>query len=180
MGGIWFLVLVSPNSLLHFTGVVFYIFLIGFFGVRQTGIFLHVRPAEDDEEEQKKKYPKSGLSPEQAETLHATLRTLMEKESLHRKSDLSIGDLASRLGIHPNYLSQIINEKEGKNFYDFVNTYRIEEFKQLVAVPKNRQKTLLALAFDCGFNSKSSFNRYFKKATGQTPSEFFTSFTSPE
>ena len=79
--------------------------------------------------------------------------------------------------IHPNHLSQIINELEGKNFYEFVNQYRIEEFKRLVSFPKNHQFTLLSLAFECGFNSKSSFNRYFKKSTGQTPSQYFTQVT---
>jgi AraC-like DNA-binding protein len=63
------------------------------------------------------------------------------------------------------------------NFYDFVNRYRLEEFKKLASDPKNRQFTMLALAFDCGFNSKSSFNRYFKKATGQTPSQYFTALS---
>ncbi len=83
--------------------------------------------------------------------------------------------MALELGTHPNYLSQIINEKEGKSFYDFVNSFRVEEFKRLVKDSKNKQFTLLALAYDCGFNSKSSFNRYFKKNTGKTPSEFVKS-----
>ncbi len=179
MGGIWFLVIAFPESSVHFLGVVLFVFLIGFFGVRQPGIFhRHGVPTEMEEEEQRKKYPKSGLSPEQADQLHSALRALMEKEKLYRKSELTIGDLAAPLDIHPNYLSQVINEKEGKNFYDFVNSYRIEEFKQLLSIPANRRKTLLALAFDCGFNSKSSFNRFFKKATGQTPSEYFTALTA--
>jgi AraC-like DNA-binding protein len=96
----------------------------------------------------------------------------MTGEALYKKSDLSINDLASRLGVHPNNLSQTINQKEKKNFYDFVNTYRFEEFKRLISLQKNQQYTLLSLAYDCGFSSKSSFNRYFKKATGQTPSEY--------
>jgi AraC-like DNA-binding protein len=96
----------------------------------------------------------------------------MTEEALYKKSDLSITELSSRLGVHANYLSQIINQKEKKNFYDFVNTYRFEEFKRLIAQQKNQQYTLLSLAFDCGFSSKSSFNRYFKKATGQTPSAY--------
>jgi AraC-like DNA-binding protein len=85
---------------------------------------------------------------------------------------------STKLGVHPNYLSQIINQKEKKNFYDFVNTYRFEEFKKLIAQQKNQQYTLLSLAYDCGFSSKSSFNRYFKKATGQTPSEYTTAVSS--
>ena len=66
-----------------------------------------------------------------------------------------------------------VNKKVGKNFYDFVNQYRLEEFKRLLSDPKNRNLTLLSLAIDCGFNSKSSFNRHFKKVTGQTPSQYF-------
>jgi AraC-like DNA-binding protein len=66
----------------------------------------------------------------------------------------------------------VINQREGKHFYDFVNTYRIEEFKEMIAARKNLQFTLLSIALDCGFSSKTSFNRYFKKATGQTPSEY--------
>ena len=81
-------------------------------------------------------------------------------------------DLARRLNTHPNYLSQVINEKEGKNLYDYVNTLRIEEFIKLVSQPHNQNLTLLSLAYECGFNSKSSFNRYFKKTTGQSPSEY--------
>ncbi|MBV6443520.1 MAG: helix-turn-helix domain-containing protein [Haliscomenobacteraceae bacterium CHB4] len=120
----------------------------------------------------KKKYEKSGLTPEAAETLHQRLQNLMTTEQLFKESELSLTDLAERLDTHPNYLSQIINEKEGKNFYDYVNSMRVEVFLKMAADPKNRHFTLLALAMECGFNSKSAFNRYFKKATGQPPSDF--------
>lgn len=75
-----------------------------------------------------------------------------------------MSDLARQLDIHPNYISQVINSVEQKNFYDFINEHRVEEFKQLVSLPENQHFTLLALAFECGFNSKTSFNRNFKKA----------------
>jgi AraC-like DNA-binding protein len=101
----------------------------------------------------------------------------MKDEAVYKKSDLTLDHLASRLNVHSNYLSQIINEKDGKNFYDFVNFYRLEEFKRLISDPRRRNSTLLSLAFDCGFNSKSSFNRHFKKVTGQTPSDYFSSLT---
>jgi AraC-like DNA-binding protein len=153
-----------------------FVFMIAFFGIRQTEIFTP-RAAADEEEEPKKKYTKSGLTEETSVQLHQKLTQLMAEEGLYRQSELSITDLASRLGVHPNYLSQIINQKESKNFYEYVNTYRLEEFKRLVAMSKNQQFTLLSLAYDCGFSSKSSFNRYFKKATGKTPSEYSTEIT---
>jgi AraC-like DNA-binding protein len=173
MGGIWLLVISFRNEILILAGVVIFVFLIGFFGIRQAVIFA---PSETPPEngEPKKKYPKSGLTEETAAQLHQSLIRLMTEEALYKKSDLSITDLSSRLGVHPNYLSQIINQKEKKNFYDFVNGYRFQEFKRLIERQKNQQYTLLSLAYDCGFSSKSSFNRYFKKATGQTPSEFST------
>ncbi|MCC6396372.1 MAG: helix-turn-helix transcriptional regulator [Bacteroidetes bacterium] len=174
LGGIWVLVIFFRSEILVLAGIVVFVFLIGFFGVRQAGIFgSRELPAEENgENEEKKKYPKSGLTEEAAARLHQELTQLMTKDALYRKSDLSIDDLASKVGVHPNYLSQIINQIEKKNFYDFVNTFRIEEFKRQISMQKNQQYTLLSLAYDCGFSSKSSFNRYFKKATGQTPSEY--------
>jgi AraC-like DNA-binding protein len=177
LGGIWFLVIFFRNEMLVMAGMVIFIFLIGFFGVRQADIFTPDQlPADIDE--QKKKYPKSGLTEEVSGELHQQLKRLMTEDALYRKSDLSINDLSAKLDVHPNYLSQIINQKEKKNFYDFVNTYRLEEFKRLIAMQKNQQFTLLSLAYDCGFSSKSSFNRYFKRATGQTPSEYSATLTA--
>jgi AraC-like DNA-binding protein len=179
LGCIWLLVILFRNDVLTFTGVVVFVFMIGFFGVRQGEIFTQgsLRPVSSDE---KKKYPKSGLTEEASGKLHQALIQLMTGSSLYKKTELSIDDLAAQLGVHPNYLSQVINQRENKNFYDFVNTYRVEEFKRLIAMPRNQHLTLLSVAIDCGFNSKSSFNRYFKKATGQTPSEYFTTLTKDQ
>jgi AraC-like DNA-binding protein len=93
-------------------------------------------------------------------------------EKLFTEPELTLTDLSSRLGVHSNYLSQVINEAEGVNFYDYINLLRIDEFKRLVLLPENQKYTLLALAFECGFNSKSAFNRCFKKATELSPSEY--------
>ncbi len=177
LGIIWVFVIFFRSDLLVMGGVVVFVFIIGFFGARQAVIFGST-PAAEEGAEQRKKYPKSGLTEETARTLHQSLLKMMADEALYKKSDLSINDLASKLAVHPNYLSQIINQTENKNFYDFVNTYRIEEFKRLIAKPENQQFTLLSVAYDCGFSSKSSFNRYFKKAMGQTPSEYSSTLTS--
>ncbi len=175
LGAIWILVLFLMQDALIYTGVVIFVFLIGFFGVRQTTVFSHGRVT-PPEPEKKEKYQKSGLSEETASELHRTLIRVMKEDAPYKRPELSIDDLAETLGVHPNYLSQVINQKEQKNFYDFVNGYRIEEFKRSIAMHKNRQFTLLSLAYECGFSSKSSFNRCFRKATGQTPSEYASSF----
>lgn len=181
LGVIWLIVLLTHNDTLVFTGVVVFVFLIGFFGIRQVDVFAHGSEAETRTEAgQKEKYRKSGLTEEASEELLQKLKQLMVGEGLYRKSDLSITDLSERLDVHPNYLSQVINQKEKKNFYDFVNTYRIEEFKRMIAGQKSRQFTLLSIAHDCGFSSKTSFNRYFKKATGQTPSQYVAQVTRNE
>jgi AraC-like DNA-binding protein len=176
LGGIWFFVIFLRNDIIIYASVVVFVFLIGYFGIRQTDIFTQ-SPVVYDDREQRKKYSKSGLSDEVSGELHRELKRLMTEDALYKNRDLSINDLASRLGVHPNYLSQTINQLEKKNFYDFVNTYRIEEFKRLIAMQKNQQFKLLSLAYDCGFSSKTSFNRYFKKVTGRTPSQYSTQLT---
>lgn len=110
-----------------------------------------------------------------AATLHEKITVLMDTEKAYTESELSLSDLANRLGTLPNYLSQVINDKEGKNFYDYINTLRIEEFKRLIAIPENQVYTMLSLSYDCGFNSKSTFNKNFKKATKQSPSQYLNS-----
>jgi YesN/AraC family two-component response regulator len=80
--------------------------------------------------------------------------------------------LAERLGVHYNYLSQIINEQFKQNFNDFINKYRIEEAKKILKTPSGSEKTILEIAYETGFYSKSVFNTAFKKFTGKTPSEF--------
>jgi AraC-like DNA-binding protein len=129
--------------------------------------------------EEKKKYAKSGLTVAMAEEYHSKLRQAMQKRKLFTYNELTLSTLADELGILPNHLSQIINEREGKTFYDYVNELRIEEFKRRVALPENSNLTLLAVAFDCGFNSKSSFNRCFKKVMNCSPSEYLEKMNIP-
>jgi AraC-like DNA-binding protein len=193
IAAIWILVIIG-NDVYIFIATVLFIIFIGFFGIRQVGIFHSPAPASGDIEEpgivikekindgpevtvsessvEKRKYQKSGLNADSSENLHRHLEAVMNNEKIFRESELSLTDLALRLNTQPNYLSQVINEREGKNFYDYINTLRIEEFKRIASSPESRKYTLLALAQECGFNSKSSFNRYCKKVTGKSPSEF--------
>ena len=183
---IWLMVFVGNDDWIFGATVVF-IFFIGYFGIRQAGIFHSEQSLDepainspaattitelDKEKASRPKYEKSGLRERDSELLHMQLTSLMAEEKLYRKPELSLHDLARRLGTPPNYLSQVINEREEKNFYDYVNMLRIQEFLQMAQQPESRKLTLFAIAQDCGFNSKSSFNRYFKKVKGRSPSEF--------
>lgn len=88
------------------------------------------------------------------------------------KPELSLKQLAFKINLHPNKLSWLLNNHFGKNFNDFINHYRIKEFQQLAVLPENKHITLLGLAYDSGFNSKTVFNTFFKKETGKTPKQW--------
>ncbi|MBC9914673.1 AraC family transcriptional regulator [Chitinophaga varians] len=192
MGTIWIVVICSPSAQSLYIVVALFIFFIGYFGIRQVGIFSDqlpthqvYPPAEIASPEKapepvvmeevaikKVKYEKSGLTDTEATRIHAALRSLMREQHCYKDSGLTLGDLAKILDVHPAILSQVINSKEGKSFYDYINVLRVEAFKQLLLQPENHQYTLLALAFECGFNSKTSFNRNFKKITQRSPSSY--------
>ncbi|MFN2513182.1 MAG: helix-turn-helix domain-containing protein [Pyrinomonadaceae bacterium] len=119
-----------------------------------------------------KKYEKSTLTGERAERyLNKLLRCMKEKKPF-TDGDLSLQKLAGGLSIPPHHLSQIINERLGQTFSDFINSYRVEEAKRRLLDPAFNHLSLLGIALDVGFNSKSSFNSVFKKHTNMTPSEF--------
>ena len=96
----------------------------------------------------------------------------MKEQKPFYNPDLTLTSLAVQLKISRNHLSEVINKGTGGNFYDFINKYRVEEVKQLLETPKFKDYTLLAIAFEAGFPSKSTFNSVFKKFTGLTPSEY--------
>lgn len=103
--------------------------------------------------------------------VYRELTRVMVQEKPFLDDDLSLSQLASQLKVNPRLLSRAINIKAGKNFYDFINQFRIDEFKRLVTTA-DKSKSLIDLAHDCGFGSKATFNNAFKRFTGMTPSEF--------
>jgi len=119
-----------------------------------------------------KKYEKSTLTSERAERYVNKLVQCMQDEKPFTDGDLNLQSLAATLSIPPHHLSQIINERLGQTFADFINSYRIEEAKQRLLDPAFSHLSLLGIAMEVGFNSKSSFNSVFKKHTNMTPSEF--------
>jgi len=117
------------------------------------------------------KYENSNLSSEIKEECAIKLKSLLEEEKVFLKKDLTLSDISSQIGISPRNLSQIINEMFEKNFYDLINTHRVEEAKKRL-IDSNNTKTILEILYEVGFNSKSVFNSAFKKNTGFTPTEF--------
>ncbi len=100
------------------------------------------------------------------------LKTLMEEDRLYIQPDLNLQELAQHLKINAVQLSSIINQVFGKNFNEYINTYRIEEFIRLYSEDLDRRYRMLSIALDSGFNSKATFNRAFKKIKGASPKEF--------
>lgn len=164
-----------------FVVMVLLVLYLGYFGLKQQIIFVDSEERErkaptpviaTDDQAPELKYQSSSLTDDRAEVYLQRLLAHMDAEKPYLEPRITIADLSERTGIPANYLSQIINEKRGQNFFDFINSYRVREFQVLLQQPENRQFTLLSLAYDSGFNSKSTFNAIFKKTTGLTPSEY--------
>lgn len=118
------------------------------------------------------KYVGSGLSDSESAGYAQKVRTIMEKEKLYLDPEISLKELSDKTGISPRYLSQVINSRFNQNFFDFINHYRIEEAKRLMAGTVRKELTILEVMYHVGFNSKSSFQTAFRKYTGTTPTEF--------
>ncbi|MBZ0269880.1 helix-turn-helix domain-containing protein [bacterium] len=119
-----------------------------------------------------RKYLRSALSENRARRIHEALEEYMRAERPYLDGSLKLRNVAARLGVSPHHLSQVINRDLGRNFFDFVNDYRVEEAKRLLADPTKRNLTVLAIGFEAGFNNKASFNTAFRKFTETTPSAF--------
>ncbi len=119
------------------------------------------------------KYKKSLLNKDLLKKYQDQLTQLMSSDKPYLDENLTLRNLAEMLDIPPNHLSQLLNEGFDQNFAEFVNSYRLEMFKSKVADPDQRHLTILALAYDSGFNSKTVFNTFFKKMMGQTPKSYW-------
>ncbi|MBN1116403.1 MAG: helix-turn-helix domain-containing protein [Bacteroidales bacterium] len=122
---------------------------------------------------QTRKYKKSTINESQAVEISNKLNKFMHTEKPWLNPTLTLYDLAEGVDLTTNQLSQILNEFLHKNFYDYINSFRLEYFLKLKKENKFKDFTILGLAYESGFNSKTTFNTFFKKTTGKTPSEYF-------
>ena len=152
---------------LYILPVTVFIYVIGFNAMRNPVIFSGAVQSNGNDN----KYSSSSLKTEDSKVYLDNLLDLMRSEKPYLDPELKLVSLSVRLNIPSNHLSQVINEQMNLSFFDFINRYRIDEAKDILK-DRSTNDTLLKIAFDVGFNNKVSFNNYFKKLTGMTPSQF--------
>ena len=173
MSQVWDSMSENMGLVIGFSTSSLLVFYLGYHGFRQGIVYSAI------EERSKKKsvkdelrYSKSGMSETESHSYKENLLKLMKEQRPYLNNNLTIRELASLVGLTEHNISEVINVGVGVSFFDFINSYRVTEFSERVVQPENENITLLALAMECGFSSKSSFNRIFKKSTGMTPSQF--------
>ncbi|MCD4792263.1 MAG: helix-turn-helix domain-containing protein [Bacteroidales bacterium] len=172
-----------------FVCIPLFISYIGYHGFKQQVIYSHhpvenfevkqtehsdIKPQNTNkpENEPGEGYKKSGLHADSMKAIYGKLQYAMQTNELYLHSNLSLQGLSEKLNIPQHHITQTLNSYAKHSFYNFVNSYRVNAFIERLKKGDAENFSLLGLAFDCGFNSKSSFNRIFKKFTNQTPSEF--------
>lgn len=112
------------------------------------------------------------LDEKMAANISSKLLTFIDNEKPYLNPTLSLRTLSEMIEVHPNKLSWLLNEKRGKKFNEFINHYRLEHFKVLAKNPDNSHISIIGLAYESGFNSKTVFNTFFKKELGITPNDY--------
>ena len=153
------------------------VLVIGFFGLRKGSIFTSSAIDFDMEKAIDKEEPAKNLTSEEEAFVHRLLE-YMKSEKPHLDPDINLALLSGRLKVSSEYLSTILNSRLNKSFFDCINHYRVEEFKNLCKDPGKKNLTLISLAYDSGFNSKATFNRVFKREMNCTPSEYYNRVSS--
>ena len=170
-----------------------WISLIAFFGGRQRSVYRTLLPdklmnagqqeevidliPQNSDTEPKQAYARSGLDKETRVAVAELLNQAIDRDRMYRKPELSLGDLAQRIQVSENGISETFSQFLNTNFFDFVNQFRVREACELL---ENTQDNVLDIAMQVGFNSRSTFNASFKKYVKQTPSEYRKSAQQPQ
>jgi len=149
-----------------------YVLFLGYFGIRQGNIF--ISKAGKIREPGDKSIPgETGSSfPDTDDAFIRTLIRNMEEKQPYLDPDLTISRLSELLNVKIEFLSEVLNSRLDRNFFDFINKYRVEEFKIQCILKANSHLSIMGIAYNCGFNSKASFYRAFKKFEGMSPSAY--------
>jgi AraC-like DNA-binding protein len=152
-------------------GITTYVFCVGYYGLRQATVFMRFDLQENDSE-LTPAYRNSALDEPEAETILVRLHQHMKDNRPFLDENLTLPILAAQIDCTANKLSQVINRDIGLNFYNYVNTHRIDLVKKSLTDKSFDESTILDIAFESGFRSKASFNKIFKKMAGTTPSQY--------
>jgi len=167
--------LLSAEDLFLYVGAILsgYVFVIGYLGLRQNTLLLSAtKDLPLTAHSTAVPYQKTGLDDAAVERIYLQLLGHMETEQPYLKDDLSLAILAQQLDLNTNQLSQVINQKAGSNFFTFVNRYRVDAVKIKLKDTAFAHLSILGIAYECGFRSKSAFNRIFKEQTGMSPGQY--------
>lgn len=148
-----------------------FVYLFSWFGLVRPHVFDGYSVHESLRPVRFEKYRSSVLTPALENELAEKLETLMRTERLYRDESLRLDTLANRLGVSRNSVSQVIN-RSGMNFFQYVNHWRIEDAKRLLAARTKEELNIIEIAYEVGFSNKVSFNKFFKKSTGLTPTRY--------
>jgi len=151
--------------------IVIMLFFLGYYGVKQSKILVPeflLNPVINKEPS----VNSIKMNPIEIEERISKIKEVLSKERLFLDEDLTLNKLANKVSLNDKKLSAIINQEMNTSFYDLINSYRLEEFKRRVSSDEFSNLTILGIAYDCGFKTKSTFNRLFKLNTGMAPSEY--------
>ncbi|MFP7655135.1 helix-turn-helix domain-containing protein [Chryseobacterium proteolyticum] len=169
----------DSTSLNAFINIAFLlvVYFVAYYSLKQKEIYPVEEKQRDElisinDEAENEEIKRKLISDEELSRLKTKLENVMEKEKLYLDSELNLIKLAEHLSVSTHHLSYVINTGFQKNFFQFINEYRIEHAKKLLKNNEANKLSILGIAFESGFNSKTSFNTTFKKFTDQTPSEF--------
>ena len=157
--------------------LLIFVYIIGIWGYRQNQLMTNKKPLiamniPVEKDMSTGKYQKSGLKEMQAKSYIKKLVNFMDQTDAWKDNEFSLAKLSMQTNIAKHHITQVLNEMLGKNFYMFVNEYRIDHAKKLIRSNEYRKWSFVAIAYECGFNSKTAFNNFFKKNNGMTPSEY--------
>lgn len=191
----WMLFFIVPYALIHLIEEISYIitesydhfsFLESYGVTSLTAILLYmilfklvISPKSVLPKADTKAYKTSSLSKSKAEVYKSEFLRIMDEEKLFTNSNITVNQVAQKMGIPRQYLSEVLNVYLKSNFQDYMNKYRAEEFVECLRDDKFRNYSIMGIANEVGFKSKSSFNTTFKKIYGVTPSEFKKALSSP-
>lgn len=172
---LWALTFITRNFIPNFpvfidyktvwVAIPLFIYLIAYFSLRQPDLFRVWIKTKSVEQRER-------LSPEETIRIQGILEGLMRRDKVYLDKEVNLSVLAEKIKTSPNNLSWLLNNVYHTNFYDYINRFRIEEFIKRLNYKEHVNKTLLSIAYDSGFKSKSTFNKAFKHELNKTPREY--------